>query len=214
MAKITGPLISLGARGTIGKTAVYSSWRGRAYVRTRVVPANPRSADQTSQRNLFTWLQAVWKVAPTLMQENWTLGAKGQPLTDRNLFSRDNLFAIGKSAVLSTGIVFSAGAKGGTPPVSASIVAAGGTITPTVTVPTPPVGWTVTSVIAACIRSQDPQTDVLYKVTAAEDLTSPYTPAMTGLSTGNLYDYGIWIKWAKPDGSVAYSPQIAGTATP
>lgn len=214
MAKITGPLISLGARGTIAKTATFSSWRGRGYVRTRVIPANPQTTAQTEQRGLFAWLQQTWKTAPTLMQQVWTLAAKGQPLTDRNLFSQKNLNAIGRLATDNDDIVFSDGAKGGTPPVSVSVVAAAGTITGTVTTPTPPVGWTIASCIGAAIRQQNPQTGILYKVSAAEDTTSPYAPAITGLTTGQVYNVGWWIKWLKPDGSIAYSPQVATTNTP
>ena len=41
MVKVYGPMMSLDATGTIGKTATFSKWKGRNYVRQRVVPANP-----------------------------------------------------------------------------------------------------------------------------------------------------------------------------
>lgn len=214
MATITGPLISLGARGTLAKTATFSSWRGRPYVRQRVIPANPRTTGQVEQRTLFAYLQALWKVSPALIQEVWTLAAKGLPITDRNSFSQKNLKAITRTGITLANILLSDGAKGGTPLVSASIVAAGGTITITPTTPPVPTGWTLTGVIGAAVRDVDPQTSVIYDVAAVENDVSPYHCAVTGLQTGDLYVWAAWVKWLKPDGTIAYSPQISGTATP
>lgn len=50
MAKVTGPLMSLDASGTVGNTATFSKWKGRNYVRLRVTPQNPQTADQASGR--------------------------------------------------------------------------------------------------------------------------------------------------------------------
>lgn len=54
MAKLKGPVFSLDARGNIGKTLVFLGWKGLKTVRSYVVPANPRSTGQVTQRNLFT----------------------------------------------------------------------------------------------------------------------------------------------------------------
>lgn len=50
MAKVSGPLLSLDARGKIGGAMVYSGWKGIQTVRQLVTPANPRSADQLTAR--------------------------------------------------------------------------------------------------------------------------------------------------------------------
>ncbi len=50
MAKLTGPLFSFGARGKLGGALVYGAWKGLNVVRTYVVPANPNSAGQQTQR--------------------------------------------------------------------------------------------------------------------------------------------------------------------
>lgn len=214
MAKITGPLISLGARGSIGKTAVYSSWRGRGYVRQHVIPANPRSTGQVEVRTLFGWLQQAWKRAPTIVQDVWTLAAAGLPLTNRNAFTSKNVLAIGKAAVLIDNIVLSDGAKGGPPLASATGTPGATNITVAGVTPTPPTGWVVTSVQAAAVADVDPQTSTVYAITAGEDLVSPYSIVLSGLVTAQLYVWAAWIKWAKPDGTVAYSVQVSGTATP
>lgn len=50
MAKVTGPLMSLDASGTVGNTAVFSKWNGRNYVRLRVIPFNPQTDNQNLAR--------------------------------------------------------------------------------------------------------------------------------------------------------------------
>lgn len=49
-AKVTGPLFSLSASGSVGKTLVFSKWIGRDYVRQLVIPANPQSDNQALAR--------------------------------------------------------------------------------------------------------------------------------------------------------------------
>ena len=53
MAKVTGPLMSLDASGTVAKTATFSKWKGRNYVRQRVIPLNPQAAGQVSTRGFL-----------------------------------------------------------------------------------------------------------------------------------------------------------------
>jgi len=54
MAKLIAPLFSFSARGQLAKTLVYSGWKGIDDVRSYVVPANPQTADQQTQRSYFT----------------------------------------------------------------------------------------------------------------------------------------------------------------
>ena len=58
MAKVTGPLLSFDASGSIGNNATYSKWKGRNYTRLRVIPRNPKSDDQALSR---TALGAIGK---------------------------------------------------------------------------------------------------------------------------------------------------------
>ena len=51
MAKVKAPLFGLGARGQLGKALVYFPWKGIDAVREYVIPTNPKTALQTSQRN-------------------------------------------------------------------------------------------------------------------------------------------------------------------
>lgn len=54
MAKLKAPLLSLGASGSIAKTLTYFTWKGLNVVREHVVPSNPNTALQQTQRAYLT----------------------------------------------------------------------------------------------------------------------------------------------------------------
>jgi len=54
VAKLKAPLLSLGASGAIGKVAVYFGWKGLDCVREYVIPANPKTTAQNTQRGYMT----------------------------------------------------------------------------------------------------------------------------------------------------------------
>lgn len=214
MAKTTAPLLSFGALGTIGKTAVFSKWKGRPYVRQYVIPGNPKTAGQTLTRNTFAFANSVWKIGGSLLRAPWDRFAVGQVLTGRNAFMGRAVLVMRTEVDLLL-MVFSPGAKGGLAPVSQSIAAASAQLTSTVIVPAAPTGWTLTSAIGVAIRDQDPQSGVLFTTVEVEDLTAaPYDLVFTGLTASVLYVVSVWLKWTKPDGSIAYGASINDSGTP
>jgi len=60
MAKVTGPLFSLSASGQIAKTLVFGDWKGIDIVRKYVIPANPNTAGQQTQRGYFAAAVEDW----------------------------------------------------------------------------------------------------------------------------------------------------------
>jgi hypothetical protein len=53
MAKVTGPFMSLDASGTLADTLTASKWKGRNYMRQRIIPANPRTTAQLDVRSIL-----------------------------------------------------------------------------------------------------------------------------------------------------------------
>lgn len=51
MSKVTGPLLSLDARGKIGGAIVFGGWKGIQTVRQLVTPSNPRTTGQMEVRS-------------------------------------------------------------------------------------------------------------------------------------------------------------------
>lgn len=63
MAKVTGPLMSMDARGAIGKAIVFLGWKGIKSARMWLTPANPQSTGQGNIRTIIGALgRAVSKV--------------------------------------------------------------------------------------------------------------------------------------------------------
>lgn len=216
MAKTRGPLLSFGASGQVGKTQVYSKWKGRGYARAYVIPSNPQTADQSLTRDTFKWLNAVYKTAPTEMTDAWDAGASGRVMTGRNLFVKDNLALLrGTISVPVTSnddMVFSPGAKAGFAAAGISLTPGNDQVAATLTAPTLPDGWTIDSAVFLAIREQDPQTGTLYDVAAMTDNTDPYTVTFTGLASAQTYVVGGFFKYLRPDGKFAYGRSISDTA--
>lgn len=61
MARVTGPLMSMGASGTVGKALTFGKWKGRAWVREWFTPENPKTPKQVNVRTALTLLIAAWQ---------------------------------------------------------------------------------------------------------------------------------------------------------
>lgn len=61
MAKVKGPLMSLDARGQVGKAIVFMGWKGLKTLRAHVVPANPKTTAQVTQRTKLTKMVDFWQ---------------------------------------------------------------------------------------------------------------------------------------------------------
>jgi hypothetical protein len=60
MAKVKGPLFSMGASGQLGKSLVFMTWKGIKDVRSHVIPANPQTDPQMTQRGYMTDAVTLW----------------------------------------------------------------------------------------------------------------------------------------------------------
>lgn len=212
MAKVTAPLLSFGARGQIGKSAVFATWKGVNYARQHVVPANPQTVAQQANRALFAFLREMWKRAPAGLQAPWTAFAAGKKFTNFNKFIGENQRLIGSDADLDN-FEASPGALGGLPPDAAVSAAPGaaGTFQVTVTAPTAPDGWTLVGASCVAIPQQDPHGLFNDVITYSEDLITPYVVLFAGLTAGATYVWSTWLVWTKPDGTTAYSASVTGT---
>lgn len=60
MAKVIGPLFSFGASGKLAKTLIYSVWKGIKTVKQYVVPSNPKTDAQQTQRGFWKTVVDLW----------------------------------------------------------------------------------------------------------------------------------------------------------
>lgn len=208
MAKVTAPLLSFGASGTIAGVQTYATWRGVPYVRRHVIPANPRSTPQTLTRDIFANFNTRWKSGGPLLRAPWDRFAVGQKFVGRNSYMGKNL-NLTRGEVDLDAYLGSPGAKGGLPATSlilATVAALG--IEATITAPAPPTSWTLTSGIATCMLQQTPEAAVGDVVQEGEQVAIPGDVLFTGL-TAATYVVQAWLKWEKPDTSIAYGISIS-----
>lgn len=106
MAKVTGPLLSLDASGSIASTMVFSRWKGINYVRQRVIPTYTNTALQITVRALMSDASIAWKSGATVgavtlnpaYKLAYATAASGLALSGFNLFMRECVQKNGGSA--------------------------------------------------------------------------------------------------------------------
>lgn len=211
MAKTTAPLLSFGASGQIAKTMVASTWKGRPYMRRHVTPANPNTTAQQEVRQAFSFLNDVYKVAPTEVIDAWEAYVRGKVLTARNAFQKFNAPILrpagGSPAANLDDTIMSPGALGGLPAATFTVTPGNDQLTLAATVPgTLPDGWSVYSVVFAILLDQDYTSPSNKVISAFEDTAAAYTHDFTGLASAATYQCYAWVKYLRPDGFYAYSP--------
>lgn len=95
MALVTSPLFSFDASGEVGKSIVYSKWKGRDYVRKYVVPKNPSVLAQQFQRQYFAALVDAWHalllIDPGTYVNAWDSLGASESISGFNAFMKFNL---------------------------------------------------------------------------------------------------------------------------
>jgi hypothetical protein len=134
----------------------------------------------------------------------------GQKFVGRNAYLGKNIAAT-RGEVDMAAYIGSPGAKGGLPPVSLVLATAASLgIEATITAPAAPTDWTLTSGIATALVDQAPEDTVADVVQEGEQVALPGDVLFTGLLAVDYY-VQAWLKWEKPDGSVAYGASISDT---
>ncbi len=90
MVKLKGPGHAIAASGALADTVIFSTCKGRAYLKTHATPTNPRSGTQTSVRVAMTFLSQVWQSLSLADQGTWISPAFDQNTTPYHAFIREN----------------------------------------------------------------------------------------------------------------------------
>jgi len=208
MAKVTGPLLSMRATGSIGKTNVFASWRGIPYVRSYIVPANPNTAGQQLTRGTFTWLNDLFRRLGVVSLAPWASYSSGRPFTDRNGFIKQNLPNL-RGAASCGNYLASPGSLGG-PAIASMVTGAGavaGDVTATITTGALPTGWVLLALAAFAIVDQTPEAPLspdFEEGTNAGPSGTIITLNMAAAATP--YRVCGWATYTRDDGRVAFAP--------
>jgi len=212
MARLTAPLLSLAASGTIGNAITFSSWKGIPYARTRVIPANPNSVAQQEVRGVFSTLNEMWKRMPQLARDPWATWVTGQPLTARNKHIGANAAGLKDQTDLNALVMSVAGGQA-VPPASCVWTPGSGTLVAVPVAPASPVGYTLASMVAACCLDGDPSPVYTVQTIAGEDVTDPYSISLEGLAN-SVYQVAVWCKWTRDsDSKTFYSTALRDQKT-
>jgi len=106
MAKVTGPLLSLDASGSIASTITFSRWKGINYVRQRIIPTYTNTALQALVRLLMKDGSLAWKASATVgavtinsaYKLAYNAAAAGTAMSGFNLFMKEVVQKNGGSA--------------------------------------------------------------------------------------------------------------------
>jgi hypothetical protein len=113
MAKVTGPLLSLDASGSVASTMTFSRWKGRNYVRQRVIPTYSNTTTQAAIRDLIRDASVLWKSNGTdgvttinaAYKLAYDTAAASQAISGFNLFIRECVQKNGGSAYDGTLVI-------------------------------------------------------------------------------------------------------------
>jgi len=81
----------MSASGTLNDTLVFSHWKGRAYVRSHVIPHNPKTAAQTGVRAMLKFLSQQWYGMDAPAKASWLLEATAEKISPFNRFIQENM---------------------------------------------------------------------------------------------------------------------------
>lgn len=91
MVKLKGPGFGLAASGSLGKAITYSTSKGRAYVKKKPTPKQPRSGPQVSMRAMMTFLSKQWNNLTDNQRATWLNSYPEPHLNEYNSFLKYNL---------------------------------------------------------------------------------------------------------------------------
>lgn len=75
MSKVSAPFLSLDASGTVASTLTASKWKGRNYMRLRIIPANPQTSGQQTVRSVLGTLAKACTLVLTSFVDSMHVGS-------------------------------------------------------------------------------------------------------------------------------------------
>jgi hypothetical protein len=118
MAKLKGPLMSMDARGQLGKSLVFLGWKGLKTVRSHVIPANPNTDAQKAQRSLMKAAVGFWHTlqfnAADLEAYRIFASVQAKAMSGFNVFCKKYIFfkVAGYDVALPSGMEIDVGTPG------------------------------------------------------------------------------------------------------
>ena len=95
MAKVTGPLFSMSASGTIGDAVTYGTWKGQPWARVWFTPENPQTQLQINVRKALSLCVEYWQSQDQGVKDTWETFAEGTAMSGYNQFVKRSMLEYG-----------------------------------------------------------------------------------------------------------------------
>lgn len=196
MARLTAPLLSLGASGSIAKSLVFASWKGVPYARVHVIPANPQSVAQQEVRGVFSTLNNLWKRMGVQARLPFQNAVRGLAMTDRNKHVQENVAALIDKANMNDLVMSIAGGNAIIPINVTAVDGTNGRVACFAEAPPAPPGYTIGYMVGVAVADGDPSPALSPLCYEASDAAAPYAFDIFCLIDG-IYQVGIWARWVR-----------------
>jgi len=90
MARISFSPLVVAASGSVADT-VFAKWKGRPYIRSRVIPANPNTDKQQYQRDCMAAVVAHYAALTDALKTAWRTYGTAYSISGANAFSKKNV---------------------------------------------------------------------------------------------------------------------------
>ena len=91
MVKLRGPGLAADAAGQLAGELVFSHWKGKAYLKKRTPPKQPRAPGQVATRAMMTFLSSQWSVISASDRATWDALAAQTDISPVNAYHAANL---------------------------------------------------------------------------------------------------------------------------
>lgn len=91
MVKLTGPGLARGASGTLADQLIFSTWKGKAYLKRHRNPAQPRTPAQIAMRAVMRFLSQEWTNLSDALKDSWAALAAATNISPFNAYQAFNL---------------------------------------------------------------------------------------------------------------------------
>lgn len=91
MVKLRGPGLAADAAGQLAGELVFSHWKGKAYLKKRTPPKQPRAPGQVATRAMMSFLSSQWSVISASDRATWYALAAQTDISPVNAYHAYNL---------------------------------------------------------------------------------------------------------------------------
>lgn len=208
MAKLTGALLSLEARGSISKSITYRKFKTLRVASLHKPRRGPSFKTLNARADLMIYLSALWWLSQQFFRAGWlNVTSKKYPSSFQEYLAH-NLHALSKQTNLDK-FVFTAKRSAYPPPAANVVTTSFGSFTSTVTATPPPGNDTHGLMAWAWIEQGNPQLNFASGVKMGSKPNPPYIHTQTGLISGATYVLGVWQQVITPKGKVIASSTLS-----